>query len=56
MICRRCPVCGGEWFSADTGPWDCAYCGEQLDRRHDVAMVYEKKGEKSNAGVKFRWN
>lgn len=35
MICRKCPRCGGEWFSADTGPWSCEYCGARLDDRHN---------------------
>jgi len=43
MICRVCPKCGGEWFSADTNPWPCAYCGAQLDNRHDRPLPLEEK-------------
>ena len=49
MICRVCPRCGGEWFSADTSPRPCAYCGKVLDGRHDRILVEVE----ADAGVKF---
>lgn len=59
MICRVCPKCGGEWLSADTNSWPCAYCGAQLDSRHDGYLpIGEKKteiteGMESNVGGKL---
>ncbi len=43
MICRKCPRCGGEWYSAATGPWSCEYCGTELDKRHEKPI--ERRGE-----------
>lgn len=37
-IGRKCPRCGGEWYSADTGSWRCEYCGAELDDRHDKPL------------------
>lgn len=47
MVCRKCPRCGGEWYTADTGPRPCAYCGAMLDKRHDKAL--EKEVEKGDS-------
>jgi len=54
MICRRCPVCGGEWYSAYTGPWPCAYCGAIMQDGHneplpeielEIELEIEEEGE-----------
>lgn len=54
MICRKCPKCGGEWFTADTFPRPCAYCGAMLDERHDRPLLDKTLREvKKVAGFKF---
>ena len=46
MICRKCPRCGGEWYSAATGSWECEYCGTELDRRHEKPIERRGEGER----------
>lgn len=54
MICRKCPKCGGEWYTAATDPWPCAYCGATLDERHDrpqdKRMIDVTEGRENDVG------
>lgn len=54
MICRICPRCGGEWFSADTGPWVCAYCGARVDDRHNVVITERRKRKEGENATKSK--
>ena len=54
MICRKCPRCGGEWYSANTRSWKCEYCGAVLDNRHNKPLELERrdKDEQGNFCVR----
>ena len=43
MICRQCPACDENWFSARTTPWLCEKCGTELTDEHNKNLVAQQK-------------
>lgn len=39
MICRQCPACDENWFSARTTPWLCEKCGTELTDEHNRPLI-----------------
>ena len=45
MICRQCPACDTNWYSARTTPWLCEKCGTELTDEHNKRLQRDVSAE-----------
>lgn len=48
MMCRKCPNCGSEWYSADTRPWPCEKCFTMLTAEHEIPLGGRREKMRGN--------
>jgi len=50
MKARTCPSCKLRSYSAGATPWECPYCGTNMDEVPDEDKTLGRQGEMTNEG------